>query len=130
MNSLDLDFDPWTGREVRELRGMRTQDAIARLVGVHEGQWRSWEREGVTGSSGWSALLRILEEEDRDVSPLNCSIVAADALADLLGSYSALARSLKVSRRTVTRWRYRLGYVPGTYGYGRLVRICYEDMAL
>lgn len=127
--SLDLDFTPWEGADVRKLRGARTQAEAADVFGVNVDQWRVWERDGVP-ASGWSALLRIHVEEGRDVRPLNCAIAALDALADLLGSYSALARELEVDRRTITSWRYRIGYVPGIYGYGRIVRICYEDMVL
>jgi len=126
---LDLDFSPWAAEEVRELRGQCTQIAISEMLGVRARLFRRWEREGIT-SSGWTALLRIYLEEDRDVRPLNCSIAALEELSEILGSYSELARELEVDRSTITRWRYRVGFVPGAHGYGRIVRICFEDVVL
>jgi len=144
--NLDFDFSPWTGEDLRNFRKYlwvsraelqshpnypatypSTSDMAAR-VGVSAEQWRRWEREG-TLANGWSALLRIYEEEGRDIRPINCSVQALEAL-EVLGNYSELALALEVDRRTITKWRYSIGYVPGVYGYGRLVRIVFEDLIL
>jgi hypothetical protein len=147
-NPLDLDFKPWTGPELREFRSSlwstleelrlhpkypktcpSTSDMATRL-GVHPEQYRHWERIGVP-PNGWSALIRVYRDEGgRDVSPMNCAIDSLDAIADVLGNYSELASALEVDRRTITKWRYSIGYVPGVQGYGRIVRMVFEDIVL
>ena len=148
INVFDLDFASWTGAELREYRKelwvtreeLRSHPLspdifpscpdMAARIGINASTWQQWEREGVP-STGWSALLRIYRDESRDISPLNCSLDALDAVSGLLGgNYSELARALNVDRRAVTYWRYAIGYVPGALGYGRLVRIIYEDLVL
>jgi len=147
-NVFDLDFSGWTGAELREYRKelwvtreeLRSHPLSADIfpscpdmaarIGVNARTWQQWEREGVP-STGWSALLRIYRDESRDISPINCSLDALDAVSELLdGNYSELARALNVDRRAITYWRYAIGYVPGVLGYGRLVRIIFEDLVL
>lgn len=145
MNPLDLDFAPWQPAELVELRkslwvsrdelvrhpnhpqSYPSKQDMALRIGVAPDKWRHWERTGVP-SNGWAALLRIYEDERREITPLNCAIAALDALAEVVGDYSELARALEVDRRTVNKWRYSIGYVPGRLGYGRIVRICFEDI--
>jgi hypothetical protein len=147
-NPLDLDFSPWTGSDLREfrvslwstlrerarhpsyLRCCPSSADMARRVGVHAERWRQWERDGVP-STGWSALLRVYRDEDfRDIAPINCSISALEAVAETLGNFTELSRALEVDRRTITKWRYSIGYVPGVQGYGRVVRLVFEDIIL
>ena len=144
-NPFDLDFSPWSGADVKELRKSLwaspaeirshknyakthpTCADMAKRVGVFAEQWGRWEREGIQ-SIGWAALLRIYADEGRDITPINCSIESLDACVGLLGNYTELAQALGVDRRTITKWRYSIGYVPGVLGYGRIVRIVFEDL--
>lgn len=144
---LDLEFEPWTGEELRQfrkslwvtreerrahenfVRSFPSTTDMARRVGITPDVWRSWELQGVPGH-GWSALLRIYRDERRNIHPLDCSIRALEELAAIVGNFSALARELHVDRRTITKWRYEIGCVPGVQGYGRVVRICYEDIIM
>ena len=146
-NPLDLDFTPFSAEEVLAYRrgfwstmkelarhprwpcSHPSVTDMARRVGVHEQCWRDWERQGVEGA--WAALLRVYQEEGRDVSPVDAGLDALEALWVLTErNWSELARWLEVDRRTITKWRYSTGVVPGRYGYGRIVTICYEDLIL
>jgi len=142
-NPLELDFAPMTSVEVRayrrsfwsSLRELARHPRwpcshpsvadMARRFGVHEQAWLDWERDGVSGA--WAALLRIYRDEQREVRPIDACIEELEGLKDLAGDWSELARWLDVDRRTISKWR-EAGAVPSRFGYGRLVKLCYEDM--
>lgn len=142
-NPLEIDTRPIAGEDVLEYRklmwsSMRelarhprwpcsypSQADMAERIGVHVQAWIAWERDGVSGA--WAALLRIYRDERRDVTPVDAGLDELEALMPLAGSWSELARWIGVERGTIEKWR-RACVVPGRYGYGRLVKICYEDM--
>ena len=142
-NPFELDFRPMTAEDVRTYRTLQWSTFVERLrhprwlcsypslpdmatrIGVHVRCWESWERDGVSGA--WAALLRLHRDERRDVSPVDAGVDELELLMPLAGNWSELARWLDVDRRTITKWR-EGGVVPGRYGYGRVVKICYEDM--
>lgn len=102
---------------------------MARRFGVDWHTWSNWERDGV--ETAWSALFRIYRDEKRDVTPYDAKLSELEGLWALANrNWSELARWLEVERSTISYWRFKCQCVPGRYGYGRIVRLCYEDMIL
>ena len=144
-NPFDLDFRRWSPERVTEFReslwiarheiaespawnrSCPSKRQMAVRVGVHVEQWLAWERNGIPGGSAWPALLRIYEEEEREIKPGRASLRELTEVMELVGSWSGLADALNVSPRTVTRWLHHMRGVPTKYGYGRLVKIIHED---